>query len=132
MVDRNVVFQRIGTSDIVIVRIFRPPDDSAGLVFLARYRFELHFYETILEIRVIFDAHGIGGFARLLQDVGFAGGSVISLDCPLRLSRASLGGGPAGRRIASFEIIEVDCLRLSHRHTHRGHDEEQDSRYHIH
>src|SRR4029453_702143 len=47
VVNRDVVFERVGSGNVVIFRVFQAPHDTAGLVFFSRERLELHLYETV-------------------------------------------------------------------------------------
>ena len=69
MVDGYVVLERVGSGDVVIVRVLGAPDNPAGLVFLPGNRLELHFHRTVLDARIVLQADGIGRHSRLLQDV---------------------------------------------------------------
>ena len=111
IVDGDVVFKRVGARDIVIVGIFRPPDNAARLIFLAEDRLELHFDKTVFKVRVVLDANRIRGLTRLLQDVRFARRGVVPLDRPLRFAGAGFGRSPAGRWCANREVVEVEGLR---------------------
>src|SRR3989442_1444069 len=110
IVDGDVVFQRIGACDIVIVRIPGTPDQPASLIFLSRNSFEFDFDESVLQVGIFFDAHGIRRLTRLLKHVRLARRSVIFFHGPFRLARSGLCRGPAGRRFADLKSIEIDRL----------------------
>src|SRR5262245_8201 len=107
VIDRDVVFQRVGTGDVVVVRILGAPDQSAGLIFLSGQGFELHLYEPVFHARVVLQADGIGRLSRLLQHVRLARRSVICDNRPLRLSCPGLRCRPAGRRRSGRKVVEV-------------------------
>src|SRR2546430_3945091 len=74
VVDGDVVFQCVGAGNVIVVFVFAAPDDPAGLVLFAQDRFEFHFDETVLELRVVFDADRVRSLAGLFEDVGFRAG----------------------------------------------------------
>src|SRR5207247_10841567 len=102
VVDRDVVLKRIGARDVVVVWIFGPPDEAAGLIFPAGDGFELHFHETVFQARLILEADWVGSSTGLFQHVGRAGRGRIFFTGPLRVAGAGRGRGPAGRRRARF------------------------------
>src|SRR5207249_4235428 len=108
VINRDVVFQRIGAGDVIVVFVFATPDHAARLVFLAGDGLELHLDKAVFQARVVLETDGIRGFTGLFQDVGFAGSGIISHNFPSGLACAGLRRGPAGRRRASFEVVEVD------------------------
>ena len=110
VVNANVVFERVGARDVVVVGILRPPNDAARLIFLARDGLELHFDEAVLETRIVLEADRIRGFAGLLEHVWFTRRGVVLFDCPLGFAFAGFGRGPAGRRLAWPCVIEVNPL----------------------
>src|SRR6266852_358175 len=59
VVDGHVVFQGVGTSNVIIVRVLQSPDHSARLIFFAGDRLELHFHEPVLEASVVLEAYRV-------------------------------------------------------------------------
>src|SRR5690348_5850683 len=107
VVNGDVVFERIGARDVVVVGITGSPDQAAGAIFTAGYGFELHFDIAVFQAGVVLDADRISSLAGLFEDVGLAGRGIVLFDGPLRRARAGFGGGPAGRRRAGGSIIEI-------------------------
>jgi len=66
LVDGDVVFKRIEASDVVIVRVFDPPDEAARLVLLTGDCLDLYLRETVLKGRAIQDANWIDGRCRVI------------------------------------------------------------------
>src|SRR5204862_7485437 len=66
LVKDHVALERVRARDVVVVRIFCPPNDPASLVLFAADRFELHFHESVLQIGVVLEANGKRRHARLL------------------------------------------------------------------
>ncbi len=64
-------------------------------------------------------AHGLAG---LFEDVRFAGGGIIGNDFPFGVAFAGFGGGPAGRRRARFEVVEVDGVGEGETGSESGHE----------
>src|SRR5437763_7609056 len=100
MVNREVVFQRVGTGDVIVVFVLASPDDTASLIFLARDGLELYFHKAVLEGAIVLEANRISGLAGLLQDVGLAGRGVVGDHRPLGLAGAGVRTGPIGRQFA--------------------------------
>src|SRR5689334_290634 len=46
VVERDVVLERIGAGDVVVVAVLPTPDDAAGLILLALERLEPHLHEA--------------------------------------------------------------------------------------
>src|SRR5262249_10605480 len=120
VVDGDVVFESIGTRDVVVVGVFGPPNETSCTICLAGNGLELHLHETVPDACVILDANGKCGSTRLFQDVRFAGRCVISLDCPFRRPTAGLGGRPTRRWRAGVETIEVNGVCKRHTASHCG------------
>ena len=108
MVDADVILEGVGASDVIVVRVFAAPDNAARLVLFAGHRLELCFDKTVFETCIVLNTDGVSRFARLLQDIGFAGCGIIRDDFPFGFALAGFGGGPAGRRRTGFEIVEGD------------------------
>ena len=49
LVKDHVALERIRPCDVVVVRILRPPNHAAGLIFFAGDWLEFHFNETVFE-----------------------------------------------------------------------------------
>ena len=49
LVKHDIVFQRIGAADVVVVLVLHAPDDPARLVFLAGEGLELHLDEAVFD-----------------------------------------------------------------------------------
>src|SRR6266850_3934906 len=105
VINRDVVFERVGARDIIIVRVLATPDDAARLVFLARDRFELHFHKAVLDARVILEADRVSGFAGLFQDVGFAGRGVVLFNGPPCHAFAGLSCRPARWSFTGLRVV---------------------------
>ena len=54
VVERDVVLERVGARDVVVVAVLPAPDDTARLVLAAAHRLELHFDESVGERDVLF------------------------------------------------------------------------------
>src|ERR1051326_1591367 len=108
VVNCDVIFKRIGASDVVIVRILAPPENAPSLVLLARDRLELHLDKTIFNAGIVLDAHGIGGFPGLFQHIRPARGRIVANDRPLSGALTGLCGRPTGRRSTGVKGVEVD------------------------
>src|SRR5438552_18105352 len=61
VVNADVVFEGVGASDVIVIRILGPPNHAARLVFLSRHRLELHFDKTVLDARLVLETDGISG-----------------------------------------------------------------------
>ena len=57
VINRDVVFQRIGSRDVIVVGVLEAPDQATGLVFFAGDRLELDFDEAVLQVRVVLEAN---------------------------------------------------------------------------
>src|SRR5437773_10103222 len=97
VINRDVVFQRVGAGDVLVFFIFATPDHAAGLIFLAGDGLEFHFDKAVFQARVVLEADRVGSFAGLFQDVGFAGSGIVGHDLPFGLARAGLRRSPVGR-----------------------------------
>src|ERR1700704_2281798 len=83
VVERNIVFQRVGARDVVVVAILPAPDDSCCLVFGAGNRPETHFDTAIGNRRACSDAPGKIAASALFQYVRLRrGGACVRLDGP--------------------------------------------------
>ena len=47
VVNRNIVFQRVCPSDVIVIPIFPSPDDATRLIFLTGNQLEFNFDETV-------------------------------------------------------------------------------------
>src|SRR5206468_5597220 len=54
VVNRHVVFERVGARDVVVVRVLHSPNNTASLILLARNWLELHLHKSVLDTRVVF------------------------------------------------------------------------------
>ena len=112
VVERDVVLERIGARDVVVVAVLPAPDDAAGLVVLARDRLELDLDPAVAQLAVRLHAPGKGRRSRLTQHLAPARGVGVRLDRPLRTASTGGSAGPARRRLTD----DVRCERagLSH------------------
>src|ERR1039458_4282170 len=110
LVEHDVVLQRVGAADVVVVLVHDAPDDAARLVFFAGQGLELHLHRAVFEGGIILDADGIRPLARLFQHVRFAGRGVVLLDAPFGRAGACQGADPMGWKCAGFSVIEADCF----------------------
>jgi hypothetical protein len=111
VVERDIVFQRIGARDIVVAAILPAPDDSCRLVFGARKRLEAHFDMAIGKRAVPPDAPGKIAAAALLQYVRFRRGAGLRFDAPPMSALTGDAGNPVRRELADRVGVEVECFR---------------------
>src|ERR1700730_6078512 len=116
VVDGDVVLERVGTGDVVVIRVLRAPCEAPSLVILARQGLELYFHKTILDVAVVPEADGIGGHTRLFEDVRFTRSRAVLYHHPPRGARAGLCRRPAIGGLAGLILIKIDCDGLSDEH----------------
>src|SRR5205814_2541369 len=108
VIDGDVVLQSICARDVVVVRVLPTPNETAGLIFPAGDRFELHLNIPVSQVGVVFEADWVRGLTRLLQDVRLAGGGGVLFYSPFRVPSSRLCCGPAGRRRPDGQIVKGD------------------------
>ena len=127
VVNRHIVFERVGADDVVIVGVRRAPYDAAGLVFLSCDGLEFHLDESVLERGVVFQCDGILRFAALLEDVRLTRRGVVLLDAPFRRAVAGLRARPfpipMRRQRPERRVVEVFRRRV------RGHSKGESGEY---
>src|SRR5437867_10335616 len=57
VVNRHVVFERVGARDVVVVRVLHSPNNTASLILLARNWLEFHLDKSVFDVRVVLDAN---------------------------------------------------------------------------
>src|SRR6202008_1427927 len=100
VIERDVVLQRVGAGDVVVVPVFPAPDDAARLIFLARKRFELHLDVAVGDRNVTLHAPGKVSASGLLEHVGRARRRGVRFDGPARRAATRDAGNPSGRQAA--------------------------------
>src|SRR5689334_5964800 len=108
MIDGDIVFQRIGAGDVVIVFVLAAPDNASGLILFAGNGLEFHFDKAVPKAGVVLDANGVRRLAGLFEDIRSAGRGFVLFDSPNGFAFAGLSGSPAGRWRAGPEVIVVD------------------------
>ena len=96
VVERDVVLERVGARDVVVVAVLPAPHDAARLVLAPGDRLELHLDEAVGERRALQHAPREGAAARLLEHVGRARRGGVGLDGPARRAVAGDARSPAG------------------------------------
>src|SRR6185436_20285262 len=91
LVENDVVLERIGPDDIVVVGIPGAPYQTAGAILRARDRLEFHLDEAILDVRSFFEGERIGGRTGLVEDLALRGSRLIAFHGPF--GRAPAGHG---------------------------------------
>src|SRR5205807_572933 len=94
VVERNVVLQRVGSRDVIVVAVLPAPNQAAGGVLTAGNRLELNFDRAILDGAVALDAPRERSAPRLLEYVGRTRRRVVPFDRPPRRATASDAGLP--------------------------------------
>src|SRR6266849_1172799 len=115
VVEANVVLERVGADDVIIVRVLEPEHESATLVHLPGDRLAFHRQAQVLHLGAG-EGNGktIVGIvsAYLREDIGFARCIVFSTDHPLPVGALSgASEGKTGWRLADRIRIEIPCLR---------------------
>src|SRR6185295_16793675 len=113
VVERDVVLQRIGARDVIVVAVLPAPHYPAGLVLPSGDRLEANLDEAVLHRRLRQDAPGERAAARLLQHVGLARRARVLAHGPLRTALAGDALLPSARQCAGFVPVEIDRLRGS-------------------
>src|SRR5262245_57406614 len=72
VIERDVILQGVGTSNVVIIAILPAPDQSTGGIFLSADRLEFYLDEAVGNGRVFFDAPWEGAAAGLFEHIGRA------------------------------------------------------------
>src|SRR5262252_7985934 len=124
VVERDVVLERVGARDVVVVAVLPAPHHSARLVFAAGDRLELHFHPAVGERHVGSHAPRKGAAAGLLEHVRPAGGRRVDLDDPSRRAAAGHAGLPARGNAADEVGVETGGLRHRCRGYQACHDDE--------
>src|SRR5205085_12167665 len=111
VIQRYVVLECIGTSDVVVVAILPAPHHAAGLILLARERLEFRLDPAIRQARLRLDAPREGRRARLTQHLA-SWRAGIAFDAPLRSATACHAASTSrGRRTDS---VGAGVDRVSH------------------
>src|SRR5215471_4561820 len=103
VVNRDVVFKRVGARNVVVVCVLGAPDYTACLVFFSRDWFELHLYEAVLDARVVFQADrevAVPDCFKTFGPLGAVGSrSMVHFGLPVPVLVAVQPGGaaPVGR-----------------------------------
>src|SRR5215831_6957386 len=118
VVERDVVLERVGARDVVVVAVLPAPHHAARLVFAAGDRLELHLHPAVGERYVGSHAPRKGAAARLLEHVRPARGRRVDLDDPSRRAAAGHAGLPARWKTADEVGVETGGLR----HRCRGYE----------
>src|ERR1043166_3284320 len=108
LVEHEIVLQRIGASDVIVVGIPCAPDYAGGAILRAGQRLERHLDKAVFDADAVFQQQWEGGPARLPDDFRPRWRGVIAFDRPLRIARAGEGGGPTFRRNAGAVALESD------------------------
>src|SRR5581483_507678 len=107
VIDGDVVLQRVGAGDVVIVAVLPTPDQAARLVFLSGNGLEPDLNEAVGERNIRLYAPGIGAFAGLLENIRLAGGGGVRLDGPMGVSLAGDASHPAVRYRSGPGVVEI-------------------------
>jgi len=110
VVNRHVVFEGIGASNVIVVRVLQSPDDAARLIFLAGNRLELHLDETVFNVGIVLKTNRERRLTRLFQHIRFSWSGIVFFDSPFRRAAASLRCCPARRRSAGLHVIKIHRL----------------------
>src|SRR5258706_3596792 len=126
VIERHVVFQRVGAGDVVVVAILPAPYDPSRLVLPALFGLEFHFDETVGQRGALLDAPGKRPGAALPEHVGRARRRAVCVDGPLGIAPSRYAARPAGRRGARLVLVEIvrfpEC-RGGGKHRQCSHDE---------
>src|SRR5262249_31491746 len=111
VVERDVVLERVGARDVVVVAVLPAPHHAARLVLAARERLELHLDPAVGDGDVRPHPPRKGAAARLLEHVGPARRGGVGFDCPLRRAASGHAGLPSRGKTAHRIRIETGGLR---------------------
>lgn len=106
VVERDVVFERVGPSDIVVIAILPAPDKTSRLVFFPGNRFEPYLDGAVCGGYIVFDTPGKRRLAGLLEHIRRTRCRVIPRNSPARTTFSGRTAGPAGRRLANRVALE--------------------------
>src|SRR5450631_357736 len=71
LIENDIVFKRIGPGHIVIVRVFRPPDNAGGAVLGSRDGLEPYLHKAVPDAGVVLQEQRVGCPAGLLEYLRF-------------------------------------------------------------
>src|SRR5882724_3428248 len=69
LVEDHVVFKRVGTNHVIVIRVPRAPDKAGGAILRPGDGLEHHFNEAVLDTGVVLEEQRKGRTSRLLYDV---------------------------------------------------------------
>src|SRR4051812_17306775 len=110
VIERDVVLERVGACDVVVVPVFPAPYDSARLVLPALERLELDLDEAVLDRAAAQHAPWEGSASGLLQHVGGAWRRGILAHAPAGVAFARAALFPRRGQGSGRVRIEVDGL----------------------
>jgi hypothetical protein len=119
LIEHNVVVQRVGADDVVIVGISGPPDEARRAIPRAGNGFELHRDEAVLDAAVVLEQERVGSAAGLPGDLGSRRRLLVLFDRPFRIARArarccpALGAAPTASvsNLAVLSAMAVTSIR---------------------
>jgi len=114
VIERDVVFQRVGPGDVIVVAVLPTPDDTARLVLFAGDCLELHLDIAIGQLGFVLYAPREVASSALLQYIGLGRGAGVGFDGPAMGAAARDAGGPTwGGRPCGIGI-KIDRFRHGH------------------
>src|SRR5262249_57227763 len=69
LVEHDVVFERVGAGDVIVVGVLRAPDHAGRTVLGSGDSLELDLDKAVPDVGVVLQQQGIGRLARLLHDL---------------------------------------------------------------
>src|SRR5262249_57302311 len=88
LVEHDIVLERIGTDDVVVVRIPGPPDDSARAILGAGNGLELYLNEAVLDVGVVLQQQGVSGSTGLFDHLRIRWCRLVLFDLPFWINLA--------------------------------------------
>src|SRR5215218_6592549 len=78
LVENDIVLKRVGPGHVVIVRVFRPPDNAGRAVLRPGDGLELDLDEAVPDADVVLQKQGVGGSAGLLDHIRMRRGRPVA------------------------------------------------------
>src|SRR5581483_3837679 len=114
VIQRYIVFERVGAGHVVVVAVLPPPDQTAGGIFATGDRLELDFDRAVLDGSIRLDAPGKRSASRLLQNVRWTWRGVVLFDRPFRRATPGHTRLPSCGKAPRLILVKVDVDRVSH------------------
>jgi len=106
LVEHDVVFERVGADDIIIVGISGAPDEARRTILGTGDGLELHLDEAVLDVGIVLEKQRVSRLPGLFNDPQFRRRGLVLLNRPFRLAPAGFGRGPAFRSCTNRVCLE--------------------------